>query len=97
MPSRHGGNKQTAISAYESMMAQAFAEAHRMLKPGGTLGVVYAHKTTLGWSTLVDAFRLAGFVVTEAWPLDTEMKARLRGDGFGRARLQHLPRRPQAG
>jgi putative DNA methylase len=38
--------------------------------------VVYAHKTTLGWSTLVDALREAGFTVTEAWPLDTEMKSR---------------------
>jgi putative DNA methylase len=43
------------------------------------LAVVYAHKTTLGWSTLVEAFRRAGFTVTEAWPLDTERKSRLRG------------------
>jgi putative DNA methylase len=49
------------------------------LKPGGQMTVVYAHKTTLGWSTLVDALRGAGFTVTEAWPLDTEMKSRLRG------------------
>ncbi|MCJ7543602.1 MAG: DUF1156 domain-containing protein [Phycisphaerae bacterium] len=76
---RHGGDKQKAVRAYEDMMAQSLAEAHRVLKPGGTLAVVYAHKTTLGWSTLVDAFRRAGFVVTEAWPLDTEMKSRLRG------------------
>jgi len=40
--------------------------------------VVYAHKTTLGWATLVDAFRRAGFIVTEAWPLDTENISRLR-------------------
>ena len=59
-------------------MAQAFAEAHRVLKPGGSLVVVYAHKTTLGWSTLVDALRRARFTVTEAWPLDTEMKGRVR-------------------
>jgi putative DNA methylase len=52
---------------------------HIALKPIGTLAVVYAHKTTLGWSTLVDAFRRAGFTITEAWPLDTEMKSRLRG------------------
>jgi putative DNA methylase len=76
--SRHGGDKQKAVRVYESMMAQSLAEAHRVLKPGGTLAVVYAHKTTLGWSTLVDAFRHAGFTVTEAWPLDTEMKARMR-------------------
>ena len=75
---RHGGDKEKAQHAYEQMMAQAFSEANRVLKPGGQLTVVYAHKTTLGWSTLVDALRQAGFTVTEAWPLNTENKSRLR-------------------
>ncbi len=39
--------------------------------------VVYAHKTTLGWSTLVESLRNAGFVVVEAWPLNTERGARM--------------------
>ncbi|MCY2987749.1 MAG: DUF1156 domain-containing protein [Planctomycetota bacterium] len=75
---RHSGDKQAARDAYETMMARAFAEANRVLKPGATLAVVYAHKTTLGWATLVDALRRAHFAVTEAWPLDTEMKGRVR-------------------
>jgi putative DNA methylase len=40
--------------------------------------IVYAHKTTLGWATLVDALRRAGFTVTEAWPLDTEYGGHLK-------------------
>ena len=75
---RHGGSQEKARRAYEEMMAQSFREAYRVLKPGGPMVVVYAHKTTLGWATLVDALRQAGFTVTEAWPLDTEMKSRLR-------------------
>lgn len=75
---RHGGSKEKARAAYEQMMAQSFAEANRVLKPGGAMVVVYAHKTTLGWSTLVDALRQAGFTVTEAWPMDTEKPGRLR-------------------
>jgi putative DNA methylase len=75
---RFGGSKQRARDAYEGMMAEALHEAHRVLKPGGELAVVYAHKTTLGWSTLVDALRRAGFTVVEAWPLDTEKPGRLQ-------------------
>lgn len=74
---RHGGDKAKANLKYEEMMQAAFAESHRVLKPNGQTVVVYAHKTTLGWSTLVDALRRAGFAVTEAWPLDTERKGRV--------------------
>ena len=74
---RHGGVRAKAKQFYEDAMGQAFAEAHRLLKPEGIMAVVYAHKTTLGWSTLVEALRRAGFQVSEAWPLDTERKGRV--------------------
>ncbi len=77
LASRHGGDMRAATAEYEARMFKAFEEAHRVLKPEGILVIVYAHKTTLGWVTLVDAIRRAGFMVTEAWPLDTEMGARL--------------------
>ncbi len=75
---RHGGDKDKAIDFYRTSMAKAFHEANRVLKPGGQVAIVYAHKTTLGWATLVDALRHAGFEVTQAWPLDTEKPGRLR-------------------
>jgi putative DNA methylase len=75
---RHEGSKAKARKAYEEMIGCSFREAHRSLKADGQMVVVYAHKTTLGWATLVDALRTAGFTITEAWPLDTEMKARIR-------------------
>ena len=75
---RHSGSKDKARREYERMMAQSFSEAHRVLKGDGQLAVVYTHKTTLGWTTLVNALREAKFMVTEAWPLDTEMKTRMR-------------------
>ena len=80
-PYRHKGNKAEAREFYEHLMAESFAEAHRVLKPGAPLVCIYAHKTTLGWSTLVDALRSAGFTITEAWPLDTEMPERSVGQG----------------
>ena len=77
LSSRFSGDMGAASAAYEGMMLSAFTEAIRVLKPGGPLVVVYAHKTTLGWSTLIDALRKSGFTVTEAWPLDTEFGGRL--------------------
>lgn len=76
------GGKHKAKAFYENMLYQSFREAHRVMKPRGILVVVYAHKTTLGWATLVDALRRAGYEVAEAWPLATETKARVahRGD-----------------
>jgi putative DNA methylase len=73
---RHNGSREKAKSFYEQMMSQAFTEAGRVLKPNSPLVIVYAHKTTLGWATLVDALRETGFTITEAWPLDTERPSR---------------------
>jgi putative DNA methylase len=80
-PARQNKSKEAARRFYEDLMGQAFAQAYRVLKSEGRIVVVYAHKTTYGWSTLVDALRRARFVVTEAWPIDTEMGARLLGQG----------------
>jgi putative DNA methylase len=74
---RHAGNREKARQFYETMMQKAFSEAARVLKNSGHMTVVYAHKTTLGWATLLDALRRSGFMVTEAWPLDTERKGRV--------------------
>ena len=73
---RHGKDKKKASEFYQDMMHKAFCEANRVLKQNGMMVVVYAHKTTSGWSTLIDSLRRAGFIITEAWPLDTEMKSR---------------------
>lgn len=77
--SRHGGDKFLAAKAYEDMMHNSFKEANRVLKDGGIMCVVYAHKTTGGWTTLIDSLRRAKFTITEAWPLDTEQQGGLRG------------------
>jgi putative DNA methylase len=75
---RYGGDQNAARNAYEEMMSNAFREARRVLKPGATLVTIYAHKTTAGWATLVDALRNAGFMINEAWPIEMERPARMR-------------------
>lgn len=75
--SHRQGSKEKARQFYEDMMQKSLSEMQRVLKPEGILTLVYAHKTVKGWETLVDALRGSGFVVQEAWPLETEMGSRL--------------------
>jgi adenine-specific DNA methylase len=76
-PERHESSD-IAKSAFEDMIGDSFREMHRVLKPGGIAVVVYAHKTTEGWETMLNALVQAGFAVTGSWPVHTERKARLR-------------------
>jgi len=63
---------------FEDMLKKSFQEMHRVLKPDGIAVIVYAHKTTEGWETVINALLDSGLIVTASWPLHTEMKARLR-------------------
>nr|HDO80840.1 DUF1156 domain-containing protein [Candidatus Bathyarchaeota archaeon] len=63
---------------FENMLSQSFKEIHRILKPNGIAVIVYAHKTTSGWETLINSLLNSGLVITASWPINTEMKARLR-------------------
>ena len=78
---RQGGTEEAAYQHFEASLAAALGEARRVLKPDGILTLVYAHRTTAGWATLVNALRDAGFEVTEAWPVETEAKSRAAHQG----------------
>jgi len=62
---------------FQEHMTKALQEIRRVLKPDGICTIVFAHKTTTAWETLVTALIDAGFVVSASWPLHTEMQARL--------------------
>ncbi len=68
----HGGSKAAAKQFYEDGMAQAFAEMHRVLRDDGIAVIMFAHKQSSAWETLVAALVRAGFQVTASWPLNTE-------------------------
>ena len=76
--SHHAGGKQGGKVFFETELSKAFKEMHRVLRPNGIAVIVYAHKSTEGWETLINALLDSGLVVTGAWPIDTEMKSRQR-------------------
>ncbi|MCQ3980729.1 MAG: DNA methylase, partial [Anaerolineae bacterium] len=76
-PTRHD-SKEAAKAFFEDRLGQSFKEMHRVLKAGGVAVIVYAHKTTDGWETMLNGLVQAGFVVTGSWPMHTENKGRLR-------------------
>lgn len=63
---------------FEEMLKTSFKEIQRVLKPNGIAVIVYAHKSTAGWETLINSLLDSGLVMTAAWPIHTEMQARLR-------------------
>jgi putative DNA methylase len=62
---------------YEDMLRKSLREVFRVLKEDGVVVVVYAHKTTAGWETLINALLDSSLVITGSWPIHTEMEARL--------------------
>jgi len=76
-PTRHS-NASAAKQFFEETLSASFSEIYRVVRPGGIVVIVYAHKTTEGWETMLNSLVDAGLVVTASWPIHTERKTRLR-------------------
>jgi len=74
----HAGGLDEGKRYFEEMLKKAFKEISRVLKPDGIAVIVYAHKSTSGWETLINSLLDSGLVTTASWPIDTEMRKRLR-------------------
>ena len=66
---------------FEEMLRQSFREIQRVLKLNGIAVIVYAHKSTAGWETLINSLLDSDLVMTGAWPIHTERQARPRSYG----------------
>ncbi len=66
---------------FESAMSRAFGEMHRTLKDSGIMVLVFAHKSTAAWETLLKALLDNNLVVTASWPIETEKPGRTRAIG----------------
>ncbi|MEO0292625.1 MAG: DUF1156 domain-containing protein [candidate division WOR-3 bacterium] len=71
------GGLEAGMKFFEEQLALSFKEMYRILKPGGIAVIVYAHKSTAGWETVINALLDSGLVVNASWPVNTEMQSRL--------------------
>ena len=60
--------KELAEHDYQLKMAAAFREMHRVLRPEGSLTVMFTHKRVEAWDTLASALIGAGFTIKASWP-----------------------------
>jgi putative DNA methylase len=81
---------------FEKTMKRAMVEGCRILAPDGIGVVVFAHKSTSGWESQLQAMIDAGWIMTGSWPIDTERGSRLRAIGSAvLASSVHLVCRPR--
>jgi putative DNA methylase len=66
---------------FETQIGKAFSVSRKTLSSTGIGVIVFAHKTTSGWESLLQAIISSGWIVTASWPIDTERTVRLRAMG----------------
>lgn len=81
---------------YESGMYEAFERLKRVIREDGVASFVFAHKDTDRWEALVSALVRAGWRTTGSWPIATERRQRMRGQGYAALETSvHLICRPR--
>lgn len=83
-------------SYFEELMGKALSDCRRVSAPSGLAVVVFAHKETSAWETMLQAVISAGWIAVASWPIDTERGGRLRAmDSAALASSVHLVCRPR--
>lgn len=75
----HNGGAEAGKQYFEEKIGQAFQEISRTLKPLGIAVIVFAHKSTDAWETIINSLSKANLYLTASIPIHSEMKNRLRG------------------
>lgn len=70
-------NSEYERKRYVDLLTQCWSEARRIISPNGIAIIVFAHKSTTGWESLLESILAAGWMITASWPIDTEMKSRM--------------------
>ena len=65
------------MASYQAGMLRAFSEGRRLLVDSGIGCVVFAHKSTEGWESLLSGMISGGWTITGSWPIATERAVRV--------------------
>jgi putative DNA methylase len=79
--SHQEGGFEAGKNFFEEMLKKSFQEIYRVLKPDGIACIVFAHKSTEAWESVINALLSSGLYISASWPIHTEMEARLRAKG----------------
>jgi hypothetical protein len=83
-------------SYFEELMGKALGDSRRVAAPSGLAVIVFAHKETAAWETMLQAVISAGWIAVASWTIDTERAGRLRAMGSAAlASSVHLVCRPR--
>jgi putative DNA methylase len=61
---------------FELRLTRALAEIKRVVKPNGTVSIVFAHTDVAAWELLLSALQSTGLVVSTSWPMRSERSKR---------------------
>lgn len=62
---------------YEHSLMEAFKEIRRTLEKDSLLILVFAHKSTRGWESMLNGLLAAEWTIVGSWPIDTERPERM--------------------
>jgi adenine-specific DNA methylase len=65
-------------SHFRKTMLLSFSEMRRVLKPEGTVILMYGHKQPKAWAAFLDSLLTSGLIPVETWPIHTERKAKFK-------------------
>ena len=69
---RGGKSKELATRDYLMKMRRVFREMRRVVKPGGSMTVMFTHRETEMWNALGLALLETGWEIGSSWPVHTE-------------------------
>ena len=85
--SNRARHPEDADAYYQRLLTASWKEAHRILKPGGTLAFTFHHSEDAPWVAVLESLFDAGFYLEATYPIRSD---EMKGDGeFGAKQIEY--------